>query len=179
MVASGRSPNSGWTFSFSREDPDAMPGLLHDFAQASARVADVDSGTLTNVLPIADEATANGVRVELIAAELRTDGGVASLVAHTRPPFRPPGHFAEAGVTDDAGTDYVAAMQSSGQSSASTARYELRFSPAPPPAASELRIVITRFMEPFPETPNVPVEGPWSFTIGLRPAAPSAESSPR
>ena len=179
MVASGRNPASGWSISRSGEDPGAMPGLLQEFGQSMARVADVDSGTLTNVVSVGEEATANGVRVEVVAAELRTEGGIVSLVTHIRPPIPPPGHFAEVHVTDDAGTDYVAAAQGSGQSSPSTARYELRFAPAPPRAASELRIQITRFMEPFPETPNAPVEGPWSFTIALPPHAPNAESSPR
>jgi hypothetical protein len=77
MVASGRNPASGWSVSLSREDPDAMPGVLHEFGRASARVADVDSGGLTNVLAIADEATASGRRREyvLLAYAPRTTSG--------------------------------------------------------------------------------------------------------
>lgn len=174
-VAARRNPSAGWSVSLSRQDEDATPGLLQEFGHAITRVADVDSGTLSSVLPIAGEYTANGVRIEAIAAELRTDGGIVSLVTHTRPPLAPPGHFAEVHLTDNAGTEYVAAVQGSGGSSPSTARYELRFSPAPPAAASELTILITRFMDPFPETPNAPVDGPWSFTVDLPPHAPSLE----
>ena len=173
MIAMRRNPSAGWSVSLSRTDEDARPGLLQEFGHAMARVADVDCGTLTGVLPIGTEATANGVRIEAIAVELRTDGGIVSLVAHTRPPVASPGHFAEVHVTDDAGTEEVAAVQGSGGSSPSTSRYELRFSPAPPAAASELTIQITRFMDPFPETPNAPVNGPWSFTVALPPHAPS------
>lgn len=171
MVATRGSSPTGWSVSLSRRDEDAMPGLLQEFGHALARVADVESGTLTGVIPIAGESTANGVRVEAIAAELRTEGGIVSLAAYTRPPIASPGHFAEVHVTDDAGTEYAAALQGSGASSPSTARYELRFSPAPPQEATELTIQITRFMDPFPETPNLPVDGPWSFTIALPPRA--------
>ena len=180
MIASRRNPSAGWLTSLSPVDDSASPGLLQQFGNAITRVADVDAGALTAVLPIAAEATANGVRVEAIAAELRTDGGIVSLVAHTRPPVASPGHFAEVHVTDDAGTEYVAAVQGSGGSSPSTARYELRLSPAPPPAATELTIRITRFLDPFPETPNAPVDGPWSFTVGLQDRSsnpPRAKSS--
>ena len=176
MVAMRRNPSSGWTVGFSRTDDGPTPALLQEFGHAIARVADVDSGTLSSVLPIVAEATANGVRLEAIAVELRTDGGIVSLVSHTRPPVASPGHFAEVHVTDDAGTEYVAAVQGSGGSSPSTTRYELRFSPGPPAAAKELTIQITRFMDPFPETPNAPVDGPWSFTVALPPDAPSLEA---
>lgn len=167
MLVARRGTATGWLVSLSREDRDAVPGLIHEWGRATARVADVDSGVLTRVIPIRAEATASGVRVEAIAAELRSDGGIVSLATHTRPPIASPGHFAEVSVTDDAGTAYVAAVQGIGQSSPSTARFELRFSPAPPQAAHELRILIQRFMDPFPETPSAPVEGPWSFTIFL------------
>lgn len=170
MVAMRRNPSAGWSVSLSRTDEDAGPGLLQELGHSMTRVADVDSGTLTSVVPIAVAATATGVRVELVVVELRTDGGIASLVTHVRPPAAPPGHFAEVHLLDDAGTDYIAAVQSSGGSSPSTARYELRFSPAPPSAATQLTIQITRFLDPFPESPNAPVEGPWSFTVTLPPS---------
>lgn len=178
IVAMHRNPSTGWSVSLSRTDEDARPGLLQEFGHSMARVADVDSGTLTRVLPIAAEAAANGVRVELIAVELRTDGAIAWLVTHIRPPVAPPGHFAEVHLTDDAGTDYVAAVQGNGGSSPSTARYELRFSPAPPSAATQLDIQITRFLDPFPESPNVPVEGPWAFTVTLTEQLPPTARAP-
>ncbi|HSJ26959.1 MAG TPA: hypothetical protein VLB67_02035 [Acidimicrobiia bacterium] len=167
MVVARRNPSAGWSGSLVPKDENAGPGLLLEFGHAITRVADVDSGALSQVIPIAREATANGVRLEAIAAELRTDGGIVSLVSHVRPPVAPPGHFAELQVTDDAGTEYVAAVQGSGGSSPSTSRYDLRFSPAPPPTATELRIEISRFMDPFPESPSAPVEGPWSFTVAI------------
>jgi len=176
MVAARRNPSARWSVSLSPTD-EARPTLLREFGHAITRVADVDSGTLTGVLPIGAEATTNGVRLEVIAVELRTDGGIVSLVTHTRPPAAPPGPFAEVHVTDDAGTEYVAAVQGNGGSSPSIARYELRFSPAPPAAATELRIRITRFMDPFPETPHAPVEGPWSFTVAVPPHAPTVEGA--
>jgi hypothetical protein len=173
IVAARRNPSAGWSASLSPTDENARPGLLLDLGHAITRVADVDAGALSKVVPIAREATASGVRVEAIAAELRTDGGIVSLVSHVRPPVAPPGHFAEVQVTDDAGTEYVAAVQGSGGSSLSTSRFDLRFSPALPPTATKLTIEIARFMDPFPESPSVPVEGPWSFTFAIPPLAPT------
>ncbi len=175
MAVTRRNTASGWSASLSREDAEASPGLFQDYGQALARVADVDSGVLTRVVPLEGQVTAGGVRVETIAAELRADGGIISLVTHARPPVAPPGHFGEVRLADDVDTDYVAAMQGTGQSSPSTARFEIRFSPAPPSEATELRVEIVRFVDPFPHSSAEPVHGPWTFTIDLG-SSPQRES---
>lgn len=171
-IASRRNPSAGRLVSLSRSDEDHAHDRLREFGHAITRVADVDAGALTRVIPIGREITASGVRLEAIAAEFRTDGGLITLVTHTRPPAAPPGHFGEVDLTDDAGTEYVAALQGSGGSSPSTSRYELRFSPAPPEAATELTVRIARFLDPFPESPTTPVEGPWVLLVPLRPTEP-------
>jgi hypothetical protein len=180
-VALGFIAFSGVTFLARRDgsfgwSSSATPGIeadaafLQKYGLTSARVADVGSGALTRVIPLGTEVEAGGVRVELIALELRTDGGIGALATHTRPPDAPPGFFADAHVTDDAGTEYVAAVQGGGQSSPSHARFELRFAPPPPPTARNLTIEIRRFMDPFPAPSPRPVAGPWSFTIALAPS---------
>jgi len=109
---------------------------------------------------------AGGASVELVAVELRDDGGIASVVAHTRPPVGQAGHFVVLTVTDDAGTGYAAAGQGSGGGNVGTSRYDVRFAPAPPPDASVLTIRIDSFVAPFP-VPEVQLDGPWEFQIAL------------
>jgi hypothetical protein len=168
MFLTRRDGSFGWSSS-ATPSLEAHAASLQEYGLTSARVADVGSGALTRVIPVSAEVEAGGVRVELIALELRTDGGIGALATHTRPPGAPPGFFAEANVTDDAGTEYVAAVQGGGQSSPSHARFELRFAPPPPPTARTITIAIRRFMDPFPSSSR-PIAGPWSFTIFLAPS---------
>jgi hypothetical protein len=110
--------------------------------------------------------TAGGARVELVALEIREDGCIATLVAHTRPPVGSVGHFVEVTVSDDAGTAYVASGQGSGGSGPGASRHEIRFAPTPPESARTLTIRIESFVDPFPG-PSVELRGPWEFSVAL------------
>jgi hypothetical protein len=130
------------------------------------RVAGVDASALRRVIAVGAEVEAGGAQVELVAIEVREDGGVSTVATHTRPPVGPTGHFADVVVSDDAGSDYVAAGQGSGGGGTGTSRYDVRFSPAPPPEARVLTIRIAAFDSPFP-IPEQRVVGPWEFTVQL------------
>ena len=61
-------------------------------------------GPFCGVIPVGALVEVGSVRLELISVELRTDGGLATLVAHTRPPIGQAGPFVEVRVNDDAKT---------------------------------------------------------------------------
>jgi hypothetical protein len=132
----------------------------------SMRVAGVDAGALQRVIPVAASVEARGVRVELIGIEIREDGGIAAVVAHTRPPIGQVGHVVTVSVTDDAGSDYVAAGQRSGGMNLGTSRFEVRFAPAPPPGAQWITLRIDAFIDPFGAL-ALPLSGPWEFRLKL------------
>ena len=146
----------------SAPDHDVVLRFHRDWTAVSA----VDASPLERVVALGGTSEARGVRVELIAVELRQDGGIAMLAARARPPAWI-GHFVEVSVSDDAGTPYAAAGQGSGSSSPGVGRIELRFAPAPPPGARRLTLRVGAFIEPFPG-PARRLPGPWSFEVGLR-----------
>jgi hypothetical protein len=130
------------------------------------RVAGVDAGALRRVIPVAATVEAGGVRVELIAVEMREDGGIATLVSHTRPPVGQVGHVVTVTASDDSGTDYTAAGQGSGGMNVGTSRHEVRFAPSPPPGARWLTLQIDTFIDPFAGLAG-PLDGPWEFRVAL------------
>ena len=132
----------------------------------SMRVAGVDSGALRRVIPVGSSVEQAGVRIELVALEIREDGVIATIVAHTRPPLGHMGHFIEVAVSDDAGTTYVASGQGIGGSGPGTSRCEIRVAPAPPAGARVLQIRVERFIEPFVRR-ETQVAGPWEFRVDL------------
>ncbi|HEY7935967.1 MAG TPA: hypothetical protein VID26_02450 [Candidatus Limnocylindrales bacterium] len=132
----------------------------------SMRVAGVDDAALRRVIALGDVVDSGGVRVELIALEIREDGCVAILVAHTRPPVGSVGHFIDVTVSDESGTAYVASGQGSGGSGPGTSRQEIRFAPAPPETARTLILRIEAFVDPFPGR-AVEQRGPWEFRVAL------------
>jgi hypothetical protein len=166
LGAAWRQPGHGAAFLTTRPtsapDHDAMLRFHREWMAVSA----VDASPLERVSASQDASEANGVRVELIAVELRQDGGIAMLAARARPPASI-GHFVEVAVSDDAGTAYAAAGQSSGSSSPGVGRIELRFAPAPPPGARRLTLRVDAFFEPFTGSARRLI-GPWSFEVGLR-----------
>ena len=171
LAAIAIAQRSGGSVTFSSMRPASdqpEPGLaqLEKHGRDSMRVVGIDAGDLRRVIAVGAAVEAGGVRLELIALELRTDGGLATVVAQTRPPTGQVGHFAEVRVTDDADTAYIAAGQGMGGPTPTTSRHEMRFAPAPPGAAGVLSITIDRFIDPFPRG-AVPIEGPWAFEIGL------------
>jgi hypothetical protein len=145
-------------------EPDHQ--LIMRYGRDSMRVAGVDEGGLRRVIAVGSSVEAGGARVELVAVEIRDDGGVATIVAHTRPPVGNVGHFAEVTVSDDAGTAYFAAGQGTGGSGPGTSRQEIRFAPAPPEDVRTLTLRIEAFLNPFPG-PAAQLRGPWGFRVEL------------
>lgn len=171
LAAMAIAQRSGGSVSFSslraasnQTEPDHA--LLEKHGRDSMRVMGIDAGDLRRVMAVGAAVEAGDVRLELIAVELRTDGGLATLVAQTRPPIGPAGHFMEVRVSDDLETAYVAAGQGMGGPTPTTTRHEVRFAPAPPGAAAVLSITIDRFIDPFPSG-AIPIEGPWTFEVRL------------
>ena len=167
----GMNPQTRGGASFSWLDSTNAPNqpdhdAIQRFHAESLRVIGVDAGDLRRVIPVSATVEANRARLELIAIEIREDGGIAGLVAHTRPPVGMAGHFVALSVTDDAGTSYAASGQGSGGSNAGTMRYEIRFAPAPPPNARRLTIRVESFASPFP-APASRLDGPWEFRVDL------------
>ncbi len=145
-------------------EPDRA--LLDRHGHDSMRVAGIDEGDLRRVIALGTTVEAGGVRLELTSVELRTDGGLATLVAHTRPPIGQAGPFVEVRVSDDTGTIYVAAGQGLGGPGPTTTRHDVRFAPGPPSSAKVLTLSIDRFVDPF-SGGATPIDGPWTFEISL------------
>lgn len=162
---SGGSPS--FSFMQSRSSPtEPDHAMLERHGRDSMRVVGIDDGALRRVVAVGDAVEAGGVRLELTAVELREDGGLATLVAHTRPPIGQPGHFVEVRVSDDAETAYVAAGQGMGGPTPTTTRHEIRFAPSPPQTARVLTLRVERFIDPFPGRATT-IEGPWTFEVRL------------
>lgn len=158
---------SSWSFlSASQSSTRPEHELLQRYHFDSMRVAGVDAGALRRVIPVASTVEARGVRIELVAVELREDGGIATLAAHTRPPIGILGHFVEVAVSDETGTAYAASGQGSGGSNVGTARYEIRLAPAPPASTRMLTLRVVSFAGPFGDV-AVRVDGPWEFRVDL------------
>lgn len=168
----GLSPRSGRSTGIrswgTQGGPDQQPdhALIERHGRNSMRVAGVDTGKLQRVIAVGRDEDNGGARVELIAVELREDGGIATLVAHTRPPVGVVGHLVEATVSDDAGTAYVASGQGSSGSGPAASRHEIRFAPAPPEGAHVLIIEVASFVDPFPHR-VAGLVGPWEFRVPL------------
>ena len=139
-----------------------MPDVFRDMD----RVQRVDHGALIRVIPGGAADDVAGVRLELIALEIRSSGAVAHLAATSEPPAGTPGSFARVTIEDDLATAYVAAaMGSSG--SAERMRFEVKFAPAPPAGAATLRVRIDEFLDPFPNHSRAPLLGPWLLSVDL------------
>jgi hypothetical protein len=162
------STRSGDGVSIVRARPHGEPdtALMERHSRDAMRVMGVDDGELRRVLGLGLRAETDAARLELVALELRTDGGIASLVAHTSPPAGVAGHFAEVTVSDDVGTAYAASGQGSGGSSPRASRHEIRFAPAPPGNAKVLTIEVLSFADPFPGR-TAALTGPWTFSVQL------------
>ena len=139
-----------------------MPEVFGDFDQ----VQRVDHGDLVRVIPGGAVAEAGGVRVELIALEIRPTGAVAHLAAAVQPPKGGLGSYARVAVEDDLGTPYAAATMGASGSQDRT-RFEVRLAPAPPGGATVLRVRIDEFIDPFPMRPLAVAVGPWLLTVDL------------
>jgi hypothetical protein len=129
------------------------------------RVRDADAGELVRVLAGGATAAEGGVQLELVALEIRSAGAVAHLVALVHPRHDNLWPFVDAVVSDDAATTYVAAGMASG-GSPGRMRFELSIKPAPPAAATVLRLRVESFMDPV-GTAETTTRGPWEFDVDL------------
>lgn len=154
-----------WSAPLAAMDQPAHESIAR-MSRDAMRVAGVDAGALRRVIAPGASVTAAGVTIELIALEIRDDGCVATLVAHTRPPTGQVGHFVVLNVSDDAGTAYFASGGSSGSAGSEASRHEIRFAPAPPANTRTLTIEIEAFSDPF-LGPLTELRGPWVFTVEL------------
>jgi len=170
FVALGARSGGGASFSWltptGRSQPQPDHVLIEQHSRDAMRVMGVDESELQRVIAVGASADAGGAHLELIALELRTDGGIATLVAHTSPPAGFVGHFADVVVSDDAGTAYVASGQGSGGPSPRASRHEIRFSPTPPVTAKVITIQVVSFADPFPGR-AAGLTGPWEFRVEL------------
>lgn len=167
--AGSRSVSVG-SLSYLTSDPQPNLEDLERYRSIASRVAAVEFSPLGRVLPIGQSATIGGVRVELIALELREAGGLIPMVVESAPPNPAAGSYGEMSVTDDVGTTYVAAIAGSATSAPGWTRTELRFGPAPPEAATAITVRIEEFVEPFATRAgsSARLTGPWEFLIPLR-----------
>lgn len=145
---------------FGESGPAEMPDPMRDMD----RVQRVDHGPLVRVVPGGAAAVAGGIHVELIALEIRSTGVMAHVTAAAAPPEIMMGSLAQVVVEDDRGTAYVAAGFG-GNGSPDRMRYEVRFAPVPPDEATEIRIRIDAFLDPFPRPSSGPRTGPWLLVI--------------
>jgi len=157
------------THSVLSSEPQADFAEMERFGRAMSRLAGVEQTALRRVIAIGQAATTGEVRVELIALEQREAGGLLSVAVHSPPPIAPAGSQAEVSVTDDAGTEYVAASSGGGMSSPGWSRQEIRFAPAPPATATTLVVRIDAFAEPFFGRAGTleRLDGPWEFRVPL------------
>ena len=161
-----RRPRGPISFLSSRPGgPEPDHELLMRHHRDQVAVTAVDASELRRVLTVLLTAEAAGIRIELVAVELRADGGVAHLVARARPPAWI-GQLLDVTVSDDAGTAYAAAGQSQGGPNPGVGRIELRFAPTPPARARRLTLRVDAFLDPFPG-PARRLPGPWTFELDV------------
>lgn len=144
--------------------PEVIKRLIEDRRQFVDEQK-IDRSSLVRVLGIAETVETEGIRVELIALEIRAAGAVLYWKAHSRDQgiLGP----ADLAMTDDAGTKYqVLATAGSGGEQSWNGQYTV--SPAPP-AGRRLQIDVRKFEgfgERFPGAPRSgPVDGLWRFDV--------------
>ena len=149
---------------------DELMAEMRDLSEISG----VDLGTIRSVVPVLASAEAGGLAVQLVSIEHHEAGLAMAVRVHAQPGALPPASMARVVVTDDAGTPYRASAQGQGGSPGQV-RYQVTAIPAPPPAATRLDVRIERFLDPFPGGRRATI-CPWSFSVPLHPAEPSAAS---
>ena len=153
---------------------DAPPDFDRSAMEAIGRLmADFEKSSLIRVIGVGEVRDARDIRVELLSIELRDGFGAVSLRASgDASALRPSDHgmpSPELVVEDDAGTQYVVAP-AGGSGGQEMYSYEFRFAPAPPSAATVLRIGISRFTSWMGPRPNggSASEAPWLFSLSLQ-----------
>jgi hypothetical protein len=158
----GRSVTFGrttWSGRSSGGPPDAEIAELRD----TSELLQVDLGRVLVVQPVVAVDVEAGLAVQLVAAFVHEGGVRLDLEVRASPGTVMPGHMARVVVSDDIGSTYRAAGQSTG--GAVPVRYEVRVIPRPPVAAASIIVRVDSFADPF--GPGRRVAGPWTFTVPL------------
>jgi hypothetical protein len=129
-----------------------------------SELAQVDLGPPLRVIPVLAVDVQAGLAVQLVTAVIHEGGVRLDVEVRPSPGTLMAGHFVRATVSDDAGSTYRAAGQSTGASV--PPRYDVRAVPRPPHAAASLTLRIESFADLFPGSNRV-VAGPWTFTVRL------------
>jgi hypothetical protein len=160
----GRSVTFGgrsWASDSSNPGPDQI-AEMHELAE----IGGVSLGAIRSVTPVLSTATTAGLVVQLVTIEHHEGGLAMSLEVRPKPGTLPPGSFARIAVSDDVETRYRASAVAQGGSGGEI-RYAVTAIPAPPAAATQLDVVIERFVDHFPGASREATVGPWSFSVSL------------
>ena len=149
-------------------NPDDLPPEVLDKLREHMPPTDPQRSALLRVIPIGQVADVSGVRVELIAMEVRETGALLSWKA-----FPAQDRFLgsiDLDVSDERGTPYVAYGMDAG-GNGHVWKGEAIVVPAPPAGAGALRIRVRGFQgfmaDPFEMLPQTPVQGEWAFEVDL------------
>lgn len=120
------------------------------------------SGQIKRVITGGITVSAGDARITLLAVDLTDAGGTWSFVVHADRWTDPDGALLGVlgTVSDDLGTAYTLFPDGSERR-----RLALTFRPAPPAAATQLRLVITHLL---PLGASVASAGPWEFVVSLQ-----------
>lgn len=146
-------------------DPNDMPPEAWERLQGIRAHIDVATSRLTRVIGIGQQVDVDGVRVELIALEVREVGALLYWKAY--PAVRRMLGEINVTVSDDRGTEYTT-LPAGGGGGDQQVQGELSVIPAPPPDA-RIRVQVRgfgAFGAPFPMPIQTPVEGNWEFEFG-------------
>lgn len=154
-----------------------MEGGLSTDSHVGRRLAEVESGSLTDIVRVARATTHGAVEVELHSIEIRKHGGFlltrarrsgTAVVAESSVG----GGSAEPDLTlaeplvamqDDVGTLYGVHLFTADTADSVTWRHRLAFQPSPPRAARHLTVFIHQF-GPGSIAGDSFVQGPWRFS---------------
>jgi hypothetical protein len=141
------------------------------------RMEDVERSPLLGVIGIGRTVEADGISVEFLAVELRELGGSITLrasgplIEKSSQTALPP--WPSLTVSDERGTRYIIIPRGGGGGGGSI-HYDLRFMPAPPPAAECLTFGINDFASGWPLGPAAsmashPDAARWNVSVELQP----------
>lgn len=149
-------------------NPDDLPPEILERLRQFIPPTDPEQGSLVRVVPIGEAADVSGVRVELIALEVRETGGFLYWKA-----FPAKERFLgeiDLHVSDERGTVYTTYGMDAG-GNGHVWKGAAIVVPAPPADARVLRFRVRGFRgfmaSPFQDLPQTPVEGDWTFDVGV------------
>lgn len=149
-------------------NPEDLPPEILEKLREHIPPTDPERSPLVRVIPIGQAADVSGVRVELIALEVRETGALLYWKA-----FPAQERFLgeiELHVSDERGTVYTAYPMEAG-GNGHVWKGEAIVVPRPPADAGVLRVRVRGFQGfmaiPFEELPQTAVEGEWTFDVGV------------